>query len=569
MSHALVLGLTIVATSVLVLTAMLLLVAAFRPWGRGAIPAPELSEPDAVFVFREDALVDCSDRGRQLMASITAVSTDRRPELDHLLGYLEQRFKDLKHHLRQLVTLGSLELTADGDSGLVLRASRKHGLTHLRLVETRAEGALVALDRLSFEAMRDDLAALTAVARHMPVLAWRVGRAGQVIWANTPYLEAFLAIDAGRSGLTWPIPDLFAGQNPDTLGRLSLDMGTHTAWFAHSTAPDPAGEFHFATPIDLAVQTETSRREMMQVLTRTFASLPTGLALFDTERRLQVFNPALVDLMGLDPMFLAARPSLEQFLYTLRELRMLPEPKDFVAWRNEISEMERAAENGAFGEEWCLDQGRIFHVTGRPQPGGALAFFFNDITSDAMLARTLRTEIEISQTVFDGLQDAVIAFNPAGDTLLSNARYTRIWGEDPCSDLANTGLRQALSLWARLSISTTLWADMSEFADTAAQDAVLQGSVCLMDGTTLAVQARKLRHDCLMITFRPLAMEKARSITTTLHHAKALSAPDILHTRPTQPEERRDPVSEMPGPRAQPTARKVRHVAHAGSRART
>jgi PAS domain-containing protein len=565
MSHALVLGLTIVATSALVLCAMVLVVLAFRPWRGRDLPSPDLSEPDAVFVFRDDALIDCSDRGRQLLASISAVSADRRSELDHLMGFLETRFSDVKQHLRQLVARGSLELGAQDDSGLVLRASRKNGLTHLRLVETRAEGALVALDRLSFEAMRDDLAGLNAIARHMPVLAWRCDRNGQIVWANTPYIEAFLAVDAGRTGLTWPMPDLFAGQTPDAMARLSLDMGDHRAWFAHSTTQDAAGELHFATPIDLAVQTETSRREMMQVLTRTFASLPTGLALFDTERRLQVFNPALVDLMGLDPMFLAARPSFEQFLYTLRELRMLPEPRDFVAWRNEIAEMERAAEEGIFSEEWCLDRGRIFHVTGRPQPGGALAFFFNDVTSDAMLARTLRTEIEISQTVFDGLQDAVIAFNPAGDTLLSNQRYKWIWGEDPCSDLADMGLGQALGLWQRASATTQFWGEVGEFAKNAVQDEVLQGSVCLMDGTTLGVQARKLRHDCLMITFRPLVMEKARNLATTLRQAKALAAPDILEPLSAF---RDRGAGDAPAPAPKTPSRKGRVVQHAGSRAR-
>ena len=48
--------------------------------------------------------------------------------------------------------------------------------------------------------------------------------------------------------------------------------------------------------------------KMIQILTRTFASLPTGLALFDTERRLQVFNPALVDLTGAGPVVPSSAP---------------------------------------------------------------------------------------------------------------------------------------------------------------------------------------------------------------------------------------------------------------------
>lgn len=300
---------------------------------------------------------------------------------------------------------------------------------------------------------------------------------------------------------------------------------------------------------------------MMQILTRTFASLPTGLALFDTERRLQVFNPALVDLMGLDPLFLAARPSFEQFLFTLRELRMLPEPKDFATWRREITEMERAAESGAFGEEWCLDNGRIYHVSGRPQPGGALAFFFEDVTSDATLARSLRQEIELAQTVFDGLQDAVVAFNPAGDTLLCNARYGKIWGEDPCNNLADTGFRHALALWTKTSAQSPFWSELSGFAASAATGAVLQGSVCLLDGTTLGVQARRLRQDCLMIIFRPLVQASIRDIATASSHAMALNAPDILEVG--APRSALDIGSSVPT-----MPKKSRIVQHAGSRTR-
>lgn len=529
MPDALLLSLAIIATSVLVCAAVALLFMGFAPrGGASALDAPDLTEQDAVFVFRANDLVDCSDRGRQLLASVMAAGKGVRQELDLLLSFLDPRFADLRQELRQLVSLGTLELHAQDDSGLVLKAHRKNGLTHLRLIDTHAEGALVALDRLSFEAMREELSILRDVVAQVPVLAWRCDQDGRVIWGNSAYIDTCLANKSGNEALTWPLPDLFGAQRPDEHQRLSLETGGTLAWFGHMQSKVDTGEMHFATPIDLAVQTETSRREMLQVLTRTFASLPTGLALFDKDRRLQVFNPALVDLMGLDPLFLAARPSLEQLLFTLRELRMLPEPKDFAGWRHEIMELEQAAQMGHFNEEWCLGTGQIFQVTGRPQPGGALAFFFEDVTSDAALARSLRAEIDIGQAVFDGLQDAVIVFNKAGDTLISNARYSQIWREEPCLNLADIGLRQALSLWSETSAVTPFWADLTRFATAAEGSRVLTGSVCLMDGTSLAVHARWLRPDCLMITFRPLLQDQSREMAIAQRHAQALTAPDIL-----------------------------------------
>lgn len=558
MSQAVFLGLTIVASSALVCLAVMLVLRGLRPVRHASGYAPDLAEQDAVFIFRDDTLVDMSDRGRQLLESIVVASGARHDDLEHLLHHLEHRFAELRDHLSRLVALGELELHAHDGSGLILRASRKRGLTHLRLVDTRAEGALVAMDRLSFDAMREELDTLRDVAKSMPVLSWRVNAAGEITWANTAYLDTYTTVDAGRTGLTWPLPDLFDGQTPDDHGRLSLDMGDQVAWFSHDAATDGTEQQHFATPIDLAVQTETSRREMMQILTRTFACLPTGLALFDTERRLQVFNPALVDLTGLDPLFLAARPGFEQVLFTLRELRMLPEPKDFATWRREMTEMERAAESGIFSEEWCLDNGRIYHVTGRPQPGGALAFFFEDVTSDATLARSLRNEIELQQAVLDGLTDAVAVFAPAGDTLMSNSRYTEIWGEDPCNDLADTGFDQALALWKQTTATTPVWDKLADFAAKGDPRTTVQGSVYLLDGTTLAVHARRLRQDWLMLTFRPLVQDVSAGFAHARHHASALAAPDILHPAPT-------PARPAIGLASD---RKARVVQHAGSRSR-
>ena len=182
---------------------------------------------------------------------------------------------------------------------------------------------------------------------------------------------------------------------------------------------------------------------------------------------MQVFNPAWWIFWVWTRCFWPRAPGLEQVLFTLRELRMCPNPRisrhGAARFRNGTRR-----ESGVFSEEWCLETGRIYHVSGRPQPGGALAFFFEDVTSDATLARSLRQEIELGQAVFDGLQDAVVAFNRQAIRLLSQRRYSRIWGEDPCNDLADTGFKHALALWARTSAQTAFWSDLDGFATSAA-----------------------------------------------------------------------------------------------------
>ena len=44
------------------------------------------------------------------------------------------------------------------------------------------------------------------------------------------------------------------------------------------------------------MQAETALRGFMQTLAKTFAHLPTGLAIFDQHRQLALFNPALAPL---------------------------------------------------------------------------------------------------------------------------------------------------------------------------------------------------------------------------------------------------------------------------------
>ena len=157
----------------------------------------------------------------------------------------------------------------------------------------------------------------------------------------------------------------------------------------------------YAVVADDLVAAEASLRRFVETLTETFAHLPIGLAVFDKNRRLGLFNPALTDLVKIDAVWLAGRPSLRDFLERLRETRQMPEQKDFATWRRKLSELEEGARSGTYEENWQLPSGKIFRVTGRPHPQGALAFLFEDISTAIMLERRYRSELEISQATLD------------------------------------------------------------------------------------------------------------------------------------------------------------------------
>lgn len=69
------------------------------------------------------------------------------------------------------------------------------------------------------------------------------------------------------------------------------------------------------------------RKNFVQTLTKTFATLSIGLVIFDRNRQLMLFNPALIDLTTLPADFLSARPNLLTVFDKLRDNQIMPEPK--------------------------------------------------------------------------------------------------------------------------------------------------------------------------------------------------------------------------------------------------
>ena len=411
-----------------------------------------------------------------------------------LAAFLAPRFHRFEDQIGKLAERGQIELTAQGEDPLKLHAELINGMARIRLTDPGAEGQGVLVDGLSQRAIEDEIDSLRRTVDAAPVLVWREDAEGNVIWANRAYLLESGAMES-ENGLTWPLPKLFSiPQGTTTPRRCKIDKsGKKPIWFECHSLPSGSGTMHYGLPADAAVQAEVSLREFIQTLTKTFAHLPIGLAIFDKKRQLALFNPALIDLTTLGAEFLSARPTLFAFLDQLREARMMPEPKDYRSWRQQMNELEKAAASGLYEETWTLPSGQTYHVTGRPHPDGAVAFLIEDITAEISLTRRFRAELEMGQAVIDSMEEAIAVFSPDGVLTISNEAYAELWGVDPGRTLGEIGIIDAMRHWQDQCDPTPIWADARDFVSD------------MTDRTEWSAPAQHQSAGALTCRFVPLA----------------------------------------------------------------
>lgn len=461
-----------------------------------------------VFLFDGQHLVDASADARALLAA----GTGEKDSWASLLSYVLPRFPEFANRISQLEELGRFDLIAEGPRPLMLSAQWRGGLTQIRLIDPSHEKREGFADPISLRALEEELDDLRSTMNQAPFLVWRETADGAVIWANRSYLTHAGIRDDDDPG--WPLPRLFAqldlpdlSKGPATARRAATTPPGQEdlLWFDCHAVGTATGRMVFALPADAAVEAESSLRSFIQTLTKTFAHLTIGLAIFDRQRQLALFNPALIELTLLSPEFLSSRPRLPAFLDAMREKRTIPEPKDYKTWRTQMAALEKAAASGQYEETWTLPSGQTFRVTGRPHPDGAVAFLFEDISAEMSLTRRFRADLELSQAVLDTLEEAVAVFSPAGEMVASNAAYCSLWQTDEDQRPLSSGFQGALALWQSRCAPSPIWARLRLFVGSMDARETWSAEARLSDGRALRCRFSPLSGGATMVQFGLIA----------------------------------------------------------------
>lgn len=477
-----------------------------RSAARPQMALPPLANPsatplsdDPVFLFDGAELIEASSAGRAI-----AGDPGEGVSWQQLRRKLLPGFPAFPADPAQVREAGRLSIPSlDGEPPGEALCEWIDGITRVHL---RA-GAPLSSGDLPLLAQELDILRTTTNAAPYP--AWRLDSAGRVTWCNTAYAALLRKVrgrDADTAMPLFPAPPAGLTEKRKLRQAVELgDSGDHKLWYDLWLIPQKSGLLCYATDVNAVVDAEVAQRNFVQTLTKTFAQLSIGLAIFDRNRQLALFNPALIDLTSLPADFLSARPSLLTFFDRLRDSAMMPEPDDYTSWRQGLAHLVEAASSGHYQETWSLPSGSVYSVSGRPHPDGAVAFLFEDITAEITLTRRFRAELEQNQAVLDALEEAIAVFSSDGTLTFCNAAYRDLWGVDPDSSFAQFTVTDASRAWQDRSQPTPVWGELRDFIASRENRCEWHAGVQMRDGTRLDCTVRPIQSGATMVRFAPAA----------------------------------------------------------------
>lgn len=454
---------------------------------RSKMPTPDKPEHSEVarFLFRAGALIDANPAALRICAETPVEAFDWEALRQKLSG----NFPDFPY------TQG---------------ASHDRDLTVLKSKDP-ADASIVTLDqwndvaRVTLE--QDDapnVARRTAILQAMfqaPNPIWKANPSGTVVWRNNAYkaLGASLGFPAKCPAL-FDVSEVVPGDPPQRFRLSSLD-DSHARWFNVTAVHAGPDIMYYASEADAEVFAQDAQRSYVQTFSKTFAQLSTGLAIFDKDQKLVLFNPALRDLTGLSASFLSQLCDINAFFDQLRERHVVPTPAGNIQWRKQIALIIDAAQKGEYSEAWTLPSGVTYRVTGRPHPDGALAFLFEDITAEITITRRFRSELEQAHNILDTLDTAMIVFAATGQVRLSNRAYQDMWKCDPDSSFAEYTLRDALAHWTADCHPTTVWPKLQSRVLSTTDRSSWDAPVVTRGGVNLTIKVSPVAGGMTLVTF--------------------------------------------------------------------
>lgn len=382
-----------------------------------------------------------------------------------------------------------------------LKLTHRGQFTEVHLDDDRM---IDAAQSKKLRAIHRELADLRRASDTTPHAVWQIDGRGKVTWFNGAYEDLYDRLHRTAPQATKPVFEVTENQNQKVdrqrVSTQSAIDGRKDWYDVNAVTVGDITIFH-AVDVNAVVKSEAAQRNFVQTLAKTFAQLSIGLAIFDRNGQLVLFNPALIDLTDLPADFLSGRPTLLSFFDRMRENRRMPEPKNYHSWRQEIGEVITAATDGRYQETWTLETGQTYRVRGRPHPDGAIAFLIEDISAEVSLTRNFRAELELGQSLMDTFEEGLVVFSSTGVLTFCNVAYRELWGLDPDNSFADFTIVDSVREWKQMCKPGARWAALEDFVRNISDRTSWDMPAILNNGVGLSCTVSRIASGATVIRF--------------------------------------------------------------------
>ena len=343
-----------------------------------------------------------------------------------------------------------------------------------------------------------------AILDALPIPVWLRDKGLALTWGNHAFLKGAgaadldsarrdqVALDRGEHELAAQARSENAIQESK---RFSVVNGQRRAIAFTQIPLGDAGVIGTAVDVTDTVSAEVRLQQHADAHAATLDTLQTAVAIFGADQKLSFYNKAFVRLWGLPETFLDRHPSEGDILDRLRDLRKLPEQRDYQGWKR-----AHLAQRDAGEESWHLPGGQTIRVIAQPHPFGGLTFLYEDVTARLALQSDYNTLMKVQSATLDTLTDGVAVFGPDGKLKLYNAAFARIW-EFENEDLEGEPHARTIAELSRDKYGdSAIWDQLIGTIVTGARAQDL-GEVERSDRSILALSTAPLPDGATLVTF--------------------------------------------------------------------
>lgn len=251
-------------------------------------------------------------------------------------------------------------------------------------------------------------------------------------------------------------------------------------------------------------------------------SIDTAVAIFGADHKLITYNEAYSKMWALPLSFLDTHPTLSDVLDRLREMRRVPEQRNFAAWKQE--HMAQFQETGReVNETWHLPTGLSIEVRSVPYMMGGAVYLFRDISEKLRLEETAKLLKASQRAVLDTVDNATALFGPDGRLKIHNAAFAELWQLEECDLAEEPHLSKVADLCAARTGRDGIWSMISAGVNAPDPSRFGEwGQLVRADGRALTLSLTRLPDGATLVSFSDMA--ELRRFQAVLSETKVISA---------------------------------------------